>query len=114
MKYYSVDIQVDFEVPRGMPPQLASDKPWRAVGYFQYFYCTERSKEKAKQLVLDFVRRHETMITINLRGIFVEVTCSKKSEHPVLLFHQRYFRMPGSSIFSMMERTNYIWVRQIG
>ncbi len=59
MKYYSVDIQVEFEVPRGMPPQLPSDKPWRAVGYFQYFYCTERSKEKAKQLVLDFVRRHE-------------------------------------------------------
>jgi len=59
MKCYSADIQVDFETPRDMPPRPASGKPWRAVGYFQYFFCTERSKEKAKQLILDFVRKNE-------------------------------------------------------
>ena len=34
-------------------------KPWRAVGYFQYLYCSERSKEKAKTLALDFIVRNE-------------------------------------------------------
>ena len=57
MKYYSVDIQVDFYTPCKMPPR--SGRPWRAAGYFQFFYCTEISKEKAKQLVLDFVRKNE-------------------------------------------------------
>jgi hypothetical protein len=36
-----------------------SARPWEAAGYFQYFYCTETSKEKAKQLVLDFDRKRE-------------------------------------------------------
>lgn len=59
MKCYSADIQVDFETPRDMLPRPASGKSWRAVGYFQYFFCTERSKEKAKQLIIDFVRKNE-------------------------------------------------------
>jgi hypothetical protein len=42
-----------------MPPWQGSSKPWRAVGYFRYIYCSERSKEKAKKLALDFVIRHE-------------------------------------------------------
>ena len=61
MKYYSVDIQVDFARPREIPPPARSGKPWAAVGYFQYFYCSERSKEKAKDLALDFVRKHEEL-----------------------------------------------------
>ena len=59
MKCYSVDIQVDFDAPREVLPPMSTGKPWRAVGYFQYFYCTERSKEGAKTLALDFVRSHE-------------------------------------------------------
>jgi hypothetical protein len=59
MKYYSVDIQVDFDIPRDMQPGSASDKLWRAIGYLQYFFCTEKSKENAKQLVLDFVNKNE-------------------------------------------------------
>jgi len=57
VKYYSVDIVVDFDTPREMPQ--GSGRPWKAAGYFQYFYCTESSKEKAKQVVLDFVRKRE-------------------------------------------------------
>ncbi|MCJ7833355.1 MAG: hypothetical protein MUQ20_03095 [Deltaproteobacteria bacterium] len=60
MKYYSVRIQVDFDTPRDMPPRITAGKPWRSVGYFQSFYCTEESKEKAKQLVLDFYEENET------------------------------------------------------
>ncbi|MEN8263888.1 MAG: hypothetical protein ABFR82_10520 [Nitrospirota bacterium] len=60
MKYYSVDIQVDFDTPRDMQPRSASEKPWRAIGYLQYFLCTEKSKENAKQLVLNHVRKKET------------------------------------------------------
>ena len=52
-------IQVDFEKPREMPPLPSSGKQWRSIGYFQTFYCTEKSKEKAKQLVRDFYRRNE-------------------------------------------------------
>jgi hypothetical protein len=59
MKYYSVTIQVDFAAPRQMPPRQASEQAWRAVGYFQDFYCTEYSKEKAKQLVYDYFVQHE-------------------------------------------------------
>jgi len=59
MKYYSVRIQVDFDTPRDMPPLTSSGKLWRSVGYFQSFYCTEKSKEKAKQLVLDFYEENE-------------------------------------------------------
>ena len=61
MKYYSVDIQVDFARPREITPPARSGKPWAAVGYFQYFYCSERSKVKAKALALDFVRKHEEL-----------------------------------------------------
>lgn len=57
MKYYSVVITVYFDTPREMSQD--SGKPWKAAGYFQYFYCTESSKEKVKQLVLDFVRKRE-------------------------------------------------------
>jgi len=60
MKYYSVDIQVDFDTPRDMQPSSTSEKPWRAIGYLQYFLCTEKSKENAKQLVLNSVRKNET------------------------------------------------------
>ena len=60
MRNYSIRIQVDFKSPRDMPPRTASGKPWRSVGYFQSFYCTEKSKEKAKQLVLDFYEENET------------------------------------------------------
>lgn len=59
MKQYSVDIQVDFEEPRVMPPGKGSKSPWRAIGYFRYFYCSDRSKDKAKQQVLDFTRMDE-------------------------------------------------------
>jgi len=71
MKYYSVRIQVDFDKPRDMPALTPSGKPWRAVGYFQSFYCTEKSKEKAKKLVLDFYEESE----INLES------CKFKFEH---------------------------------
>ena len=60
MRHYSIRIQVDFDTPRDMPPRTASGKPWRSVGYFQSFYCTEKSKEKAKQLVLEFYKENET------------------------------------------------------
>jgi hypothetical protein len=59
MRYYSIRIQVDFDTPRDMPSLTASVKPWRSVGYFQSFYCTEKSKEKAKQLVLDYYKVNE-------------------------------------------------------
>jgi len=59
MRYYSIRIQVDFDTPRDMPSRTASGKPLRSVGYFQSFYCTEKSKEKAKQLVLDFYEENE-------------------------------------------------------
>ena len=59
MRYYVIRIQVDFETPRGMPPLPSSGKQWRSVGYFQTFYCTEKSKEKSKQLVRDFYLKHE-------------------------------------------------------
>jgi hypothetical protein len=59
MKYYNIGIQVEFDAPRQMPPQQPSEKAWRAVGYFQIFYCTEHSKEKAKQLVYDYFVQHE-------------------------------------------------------
>jgi hypothetical protein len=62
VKYYSVDIQVDFVRRREMPPRTTAGKPWRAVGYFQYFNCTERSKERAKEIALDFVRENEALI----------------------------------------------------
>ncbi|MBW2201748.1 MAG: hypothetical protein JRF71_13080 [Deltaproteobacteria bacterium] len=59
MRYYIIRIQVDFETPREMPPLPSSGKQWRSIGYFQTFYCTEKSTEKAKQLVRDFYRKNE-------------------------------------------------------
>ena len=59
MRYYVIRIKVDFETPREMPPLPSSGKQWRSVGYFQTFYCTEKSKEESKQLVRDFYRKHE-------------------------------------------------------
>ena len=60
MKQYSVDIQVDFDAPRAMLLGEGIKGPWRAVGYFRYFYCSDESKDKAKQMVLKFVRANET------------------------------------------------------
>jgi len=59
MRSYIIRIQVDFGTPREMPPRPASGKQWRSIGYFQAFYCTEKSTEKAKQLVRDFYRKNE-------------------------------------------------------
>lgn len=59
MRYYVIRIQFDFETPREMPPLPSSGKQWRSIGYFQTFYCTEKSIEKAKQLVRDFCRKNE-------------------------------------------------------
>ena len=58
MRYYAIRIQVDFDKPREMPPLPFSGKRWRSTGYFQTFYCSENSKEKAKQLVRDFYRKN--------------------------------------------------------
>ncbi len=63
MKHYSVDIQVDFDKPRTMPPAKWSNGPWQAVGYFQYFYCTDQSKEKAKKIAIEHVISNETDVT---------------------------------------------------
>jgi hypothetical protein len=59
MKQYSIDIHVEFEEPKAMPADKGSKGPWRAVGYFQYFYCSDNSKEKAKQMVIDFIKTSE-------------------------------------------------------
>ena len=59
MRYYVIRIQVDFETPREMPPLKGSQKPWHSVGYFQNFYCTEKTKEKAKQLAYDHFRNND-------------------------------------------------------
>jgi hypothetical protein len=59
MRYYIIRIQVDFETPREMPPLPASGKQWRPVGYFQAFYCTEKSAEKAKEFVRNFYQENE-------------------------------------------------------
>jgi len=59
MRYYNINIQVDFEIPRTMPPLPNSDKTWKSVGYFQTFYCTEQSKEKAKELVYQYFLKNE-------------------------------------------------------
>jgi len=59
MRYYIIRIQVDFEPPREMPPLRSSGKQWRSIGYYQTFYCTEKSTEKAKQLIRDFYQKNE-------------------------------------------------------
>jgi hypothetical protein len=59
MRYYAIRIQVDFDKPREMPPLPSSGKRWLSTGYFQTFYCSEKSKDKAKQLVRDFYRKNE-------------------------------------------------------
>ncbi|MDA3790399.1 MAG: hypothetical protein PF503_18135 [Desulfobacula sp.] len=38
---------------------MSSKKPWESIGYFQDFYCTEKTKEKAKQLVYNYFERNE-------------------------------------------------------
>ncbi len=63
MKHYSIHIQVDFDKPRTIPPKTSSDEPRRAVGYFQYFFCTDTSKEKAKKMAIDHVMANEEDIT---------------------------------------------------
>ena len=75
MRYYVIRIQVDFETPREMPPLPSSGKKWRSVGYFQTFYCTEKSLEKAKQLVRDFYQKSEPNLG----------TCKFRFEHSVWL-----------------------------
>ncbi|MFC1535311.1 hypothetical protein ACFL7M_18335 [Thermodesulfobacteriota bacterium] len=50
---------MDFETPRVMPPLPNSEKRWKSVGYFQTFYCTEKSKEKAKKLVHQYFLENE-------------------------------------------------------
>ena len=59
MRSYIIRIQVDFETPREMPPLPASGKQWRSIGYFQVFFCAEKSTAKAKQLVRDYYRKNE-------------------------------------------------------
>jgi len=59
MRYYYINIQVDFETPRTMTPLLHSEKTWKAAGYFQTFYCTEQSKDKAKKLVHHYFLENE-------------------------------------------------------
>ncbi len=59
MRYYSFFVQVDFDKSKTMPPDTVSPEQWEAVGYFQRFHCTEKSKEKAKKQVLDFMRENE-------------------------------------------------------
>ena len=59
MRYYAIRIQVDFDKPREMPQLPSTGKRWRSMGYFQTFYCSEKSTEKAKQLVRDFYRKNE-------------------------------------------------------
>jgi len=56
MKYYSVFVRVDLDEPLEMPPLQDSTKPWYSAGYFQTFFCTEKSKDKAKALVCDFFK----------------------------------------------------------
>lgn len=63
MKYYCIIIQVDFDSPRSMSPLSPSAEPWRAVGYFQQFYCTEQSKEKARKLIHDYFLKNEDNLT---------------------------------------------------
>ena len=59
LRYYYINIQVDFETPQLMPPLPHSGKEWRSVGYFQSFYCTENSKDKAKRLVHQYFLKNE-------------------------------------------------------
>jgi hypothetical protein len=53
MRYYVLQTRVDFDTPREMV-QLPSEKQYRSVGYARIFYCTEKSAEKAKQIVRDY------------------------------------------------------------
>jgi hypothetical protein len=60
MRYYYIYLQVNFKKPRKMPPKPDSNKAWNSVGYFQTFYCTEVSKEKAKKFVYQYFRENES------------------------------------------------------
>jgi len=42
-----------------MKPKFEGDKPWRSVGYYQSFFCSETSKDKAKLLVAEFYYKKE-------------------------------------------------------
>ena len=59
MKYYNVFVRIDLDEPREMPPLQDSTPPWYSVGYFQTFFCTEKSKDKAKMLVCDYIEGRE-------------------------------------------------------
>ena len=60
MRYYYVNLQVDFKKSRKMPSRPDSQKEWNSAGYFQTFYCTEESKEKAKKLVYQYFLKNES------------------------------------------------------
>lgn len=59
MRYYYINLQVDFREPREMSPRSNSKTAWKSVGYFQTFYCSEESKEKAKTLVYQYFLNNE-------------------------------------------------------
>jgi hypothetical protein len=79
MKYYSVDIQVDFEVPRGMPPQLPSDKPWRAVGLSDIFSISTVPNDQRRKLSSSFLTLSEDM-KIPRTGAGSNVTVLRRCE----------------------------------
>ena len=108
MRYYIIRIQIDFETPREMPPLRSSGKKWRSIGYYQTFYCTAKSTEKAKQLVRDFYQKNE----INPDG------CKFRFEHSVWM--KGITRLNQLSMVSheltedMFEKRNQIGIWFIG
>lgn len=69
MRYYIIRTRVDFDTPREIA-QLSSEKPYRSIGYYRIFYCSEKSAEKAKQLVRDFYQKNE--IDPDIRNLKIE------------------------------------------
>lgn len=63
-RYYSIIVQVDFDKPRTVTAQSGSRGPFEAVGYFQQFFCTESSKEKAKQCIFNYIQEHEDKLEV--------------------------------------------------
>ena len=136
MKYYSIFVQVDFDKPRTMPPKPASPGSWQAAGYFQHFYCTERSKEKAKKLVLNYIKRHEE--TLNYRVTFERVAWmrsltnreeidlgsgltdsmfEKRNQIGIWFVSKKDFYISGSGkslIYSISERFSGLWCNKAG
>jgi hypothetical protein len=45
-----------------MPSGSSSEKSWESIGYFRDFYCTEKTKEKAEQLVNNYFERNEANV----------------------------------------------------